>query len=113
MMFFFSKRCTVPVASSPLRVLNSLKMLSRSASRTRWMMFCLAACAAIRPNFSDGSFASSSSPTSASGSMLRRASSSVTSFSASWTVSTTMRISNSSTSPISGFHCASIFFSGP
>ena len=71
MMFFFSKRCTMPETSSPLRPLNSLKMLSRSASRTRWMMFCFAACAAMRPNFSAGSLASSSSPTSASGSSLR------------------------------------------
>src|SRR5437016_4576906 len=48
-------------------------MISRSASRTRWMMFCLAAWAAMRPNFSGGSLARSSSPTSASGSIFARA----------------------------------------
>src|SRR6185503_7999590 len=88
-------------------------MLSRSASRTRWMMFCLAACAAMRPNFSAGSLASSSSPTSASGSRLRRASPSRTSFSASSMTATTFLISNSSTSPTSGLNLASMFLSAP
>ena len=46
-----SKRRTMPVMISPLRSLYSLKTLSRSASRTRWMMTCLAVCAAMRPNF--------------------------------------------------------------
>ena len=45
----FSKRRTMPVTISPLRSLYSLKTLSRSASRTRWMITCLAVCAAMRP----------------------------------------------------------------
>ena len=45
----FSKRRTTPLMSSPLRSLNSLKMRSRSSSRTRWMSTCLAVCAAMRP----------------------------------------------------------------
>src|SRR5947207_1997051 len=88
-------------------------MMSRSASRTRWMMFCFAACAAMRPNFSGGSFASSWSPISASGSSSRRAASSVTWLSASSIVSTTVLISKSSTSPTSGLNLASMFFSSP
>src|SRR5205823_1578707 len=88
-------------------------MMSRSASRTRWMMFCFAAWAAIRPNFSGGSLASSWSPTSASGSSSRRASSSVTWFSGSSIFSTTVLISKSSTSPTSGLNLASMFFSCP
>src|SRR5437899_4973406 len=113
MMFLRSKRCTMPENSSPFRSLNSLKMMPRSASRTRWMMFCFAACAAMRPNFSGGSFASSWSPISASGSSSRRASSSVTWLSASSIVSTTVLISKSSTSPTSGLNLASMFFSSP
>ena len=46
----FSKRRTTPLMSSPLRSLNSLKMRSRSSSRTRWMRTCFAVCAAMRPN---------------------------------------------------------------
>src|SRR5262245_11347707 len=88
-------------------------MMSRSASRTRWMMFCLAAWAAMRPNFSAGSLASNSSPTSASGSSFCRASARVTWFSGSSTCSTTVLISNSSTSPSSVLNFASMFFSGP
>ena len=45
----FSKRRTTPLMSSPLRSLNSLKMRSRSSSRTRWMSTCFAVCAAMRP----------------------------------------------------------------
>src|SRR5437773_1379501 len=88
-------------------------MISRSASRTRWMMFCFAAWAAMRPNFSGGSLARSSSPTSASGSIFARATSSVTWFSGSSTCSTTILISNSSTSPSSVLNLASMFFSWP
>src|SRR5581483_889303 len=88
-------------------------MMSRSASRTRWMMFCFAAWAAMRPNLSAGSCARSSSPICASGSSFARASASVTWFSGSSTVSTTVFTSNSSTAPSSVLYCASIRFSWP
>src|SRR3989304_6885821 len=83
-------------------------MISRSASRTRWTIFCLAAWAAMRPNRLESSLQSSSSPIWASGSRVSRASSRVTSVAASWIVSTTVLASKSSTSPISGLNCASI-----
>ncbi len=44
-----SKRRTMPVMTSPLRSLYSLKTFSRSASRVRWMITCFAVCAAMRP----------------------------------------------------------------
>ena len=49
MLLPFSKRRTMPRMSSPLRSLYSLKMRSRSASRTRWRSTCFAVCAAMRP----------------------------------------------------------------
>ena len=49
MMLPRSKRRTMPEMSSPLRSLYSLKTFSRSASRTRWKMTCLAVWAAMRP----------------------------------------------------------------
>jgi hypothetical protein len=49
MMSLRSKRRKIPVMISPLRSLYSLKISSRSASRTRWMITCLAAWAAMRP----------------------------------------------------------------
>ena len=49
MMLPRSKRRTMPEMSSPLRSLYWLKTLSRSASRTRCRMTCLAVCAAMRP----------------------------------------------------------------
>ena len=42
--------CTSPESRSPTRVANSSRMRVRSRSRTRWMMRCFAACAAVRPN---------------------------------------------------------------
>src|SRR3972149_10865242 len=83
-------------------------MISRSASRTRWTMFCLAAWAAMRPNRLESSLLSSSSPNSASGSRFSLASLKVISVAGSATVSTTVLASKSSTSPISGLNCASI-----
>ena len=44
-----SKRRTMPVMTSPLRSLYSLKMFSRSALRVPWIMTCLAVWAAMRP----------------------------------------------------------------
>src|SRR5437870_2183224 len=86
--------------------------MSRSASRTRWMMFCFAAWAAIRPNFSGGSRWSCSSPIWASESTFS-ASASAISFSGFVTASTTVFTSKSSISPSSGLNSASIRFSGP
>src|SRR4030095_14223485 len=75
---------------------------------TRWTMFCLAACAAMRPNMLESNLQSSSSPSSASGSRVSLSSGNVISVAWSCTVSTTVLASKSSTSPISGLNCASI-----
>ena len=74
MLFPFSKRRTTPLMSSPLRSLNSLKMRSRSSSRTRWMRTCFAVCAAIRPKAARACFTLSRSPNSLSCSFARFAS---------------------------------------
>ena len=66
MLLPFSKRRTMPRMSSPLRSLYSLKMRSRSASRTRWRRTCLAVCAAMRPNALRACFSLSRSPNSLS-----------------------------------------------
>ena len=112
-MLFFSKRCTMPCTSSPWRSLNSSKMISRSTSRTRCTIFCLAAWAAIRPNTAASIFMSSSSPSSTSGSSVSRASSRSISMSGSATSSTTTLASKSSISPMSGLYCASKVRSAP
>ena len=44
-----SNRRTMPVMTSPLRSLYSLKTFSRSALRVPWMITCFAVCAAMRP----------------------------------------------------------------
>ena len=75
MLLPFSKRRTMPVMSSPFLSLNSLKMRSRSSSRTRWMRTCLAVCAAMRPNASAPASASRRSPNSLSCSAARSSSS--------------------------------------
>ena len=49
----------MPRISWPLRSLYSLKMMSRSASRTRWSSTCLAVCAAMRPKVLRACFMSS------------------------------------------------------
>ena len=113
MLWPFSKRRTMPRMSSPLRSLYSLKMRSRSASRTRWSRTCLAVCAAMRPNDCACFMSSNSSPSCASGSRFCRASVSAISSSELATTSTTVRILNSSTSPISGLYCASMRISPP
>src|SRR6266849_2523015 len=87
---------TSPESSSPTFPENSWRMRVRSPSRTRWMMRCFAAWTAVRPNCSNGTSSSRTSPGWKSGSS-NRASSSVTwvpgSSTASTTVfSTTMRI---------------------
>jgi len=69
--------CTSPDRSSPTLSENSSRMRARSPSRTRWMMRCFAACTAVRPNASNGTSSSSTSPTWKSGSS-KRASSSAT-----------------------------------
>ena len=66
MLLPFSKRRTMPRMSSPLRSLYSLKMRSRSASRTRWMSTCLAVCAAMRPKAVRACFSLRRSPNSLS-----------------------------------------------
>src|SRR5216117_497841 len=55
--------CTSPESSSPTLSVNSSRMRDRSPSRTRWMMRCFAACTAVRPNVSNGTSSSSTSPT--------------------------------------------------
>src|SRR2546426_3724411 len=87
---------TSPDSNSPTFPENSSRMRLRSPSRTRWMMRCFAAWTAVRPNCSNGTSSSNTSPGWKSGSS-NRASSSVTwvpgSSTASTTVfSTTMRI---------------------
>ena len=49
MMLPRSNRRAMPVTISFLRSLYSLKTFSRSASRVRWRMTCLAVWAAMRP----------------------------------------------------------------
>ena len=66
MLWPFSKRRTMPRMSCPWRSLYSLKMMSRSASRTRWKSTCLAVCAAMRPKALRACFMSSTSPNSLS-----------------------------------------------
>src|SRR6266481_1684921 len=82
--------CTSPESSSPTFPENSSRILVRSPSRTRWMMRCFAACTAVRPNASNGTSSSRTSPTWKSGSS-KRASSSATCEPGSSTVSTTVR----------------------
>src|SRR3989442_665451 len=82
--------CTSPDKSSPTLSENSSRMRARSPSRTRWMMRCFAACTAVRPNASNGTSSSSTSPTWKSASS-KRASSSATWVPGSSTVSTTVR----------------------
>ena len=62
MMLPRSKRRTMPEMSSPLRSLYWLKTFSRSASRTRCRMTCLAVWAAMRPNPFQARFSLRSSP---------------------------------------------------
>src|ERR1700688_4874462 len=64
-----SVRLTTQFTSSPTRPLYSLKMVSRSASRTFCMITCLAVCAAIRPSTSVGFGMTTSLPISALGSI--------------------------------------------
>ena len=59
---------TSPESSSPTLEVNSSRIRVRSPSRTRWMMRCLAACTARRPNSTNGTSSSSMSPTWKSGS---------------------------------------------
>ncbi len=48
--FFGSRPCwTTPITTSPSRPAYSPKVISSSASRSRWRMTCLAVVAAIRP----------------------------------------------------------------
>src|SRR3989449_1565915 len=81
--------CTSPDSSSPTLPENSSRMRVRSPSRTRWMMRCLAAWTAVRPNCSNGTSSSNTSPGWKSGSS-NRASSSVTWVPGSSTASTTV-----------------------
>src|SRR5437667_2948044 len=81
--------CTSPESSSPTLPENSSRMRVRSPSRTRWMMRCFAAWTAVRPNCSNGTSSSSTSPGWKSGSS-KRASSRVTWVPASSTASTTV-----------------------
>src|SRR5688500_1217090 len=46
----YSTRLTVPFTISPMRLMYSSYIRSRSASRTFWTMTCLADWAAMRPN---------------------------------------------------------------
>ena len=46
-----SMRETTPVSISCSLLVNSSYIMPRSASRMPWMMTCLAAWAAMRPNF--------------------------------------------------------------
>ena len=64
MMSPFSNRLTVAFFTSPICWLYSVKMFSRSASRTFWKMTCLAVWAAMRPSTSVGFGNSISSPSS-------------------------------------------------
>src|SRR6266496_313513 len=98
--------CTSPESSSPTLPENSSRMRVRSPSRTRWIMRCLAAWTAVRPNCSNGTSSSSTSPGWNSGSSNRASSSAIWvpgSSTASTTVlSTTIRIDPFSSSiPIS------------
>src|SRR5262245_17136900 len=81
-------RCTTPRTICPSLLANSAKMLSRSASRTRWRMTCLARWASMRPNCCGGNSCSSSSPSSAAG-LRAVASARLISASGSSTLSTT------------------------
>src|SRR2546426_9036151 len=81
--------CTSPDSSSPTFPENSSRMRVRSPSRTRWMMRCFAAWTAVRPNCSNGTSSSNTSPGWKSGSS-NRASSSVTCVPGSSTASTTV-----------------------
>src|SRR5439155_3868834 len=53
---------TSPESNSPTLPENSSRMRVRSPSRTRWMMRCFAAWTAVRPNCSNGTSSSSTSP---------------------------------------------------
>src|SRR6266849_1191478 len=92
--------CTSPESSSPTLSVNSSRIRARSPSRTRWMMRCLAACTAVRPNASNGTSSSSTSPTWKAGSS-NRASSSATCTPGSSTVSTTVRSTTMRIVPLS------------
>src|SRR2546422_8798932 len=81
--------CTSPDSSSPTFPENSSRMRLRSPSRTRWMMRCFAAWTAVRPNCSNGTSSSNTSPGWKSGSSTR-ASPSVTGVPGSSTASTTV-----------------------
>src|SRR6266581_1134784 len=53
---------TSPESNSPTLPENSSRMRVRSPSRTRWMMRCFAAWTAVRPNCSNGTSSSNTSP---------------------------------------------------